>query len=87
MGKDILLPYGYVICSDDVNCFFPISICFLLIPLLFQNKDFIYIGTELERLGEFMQRIQEHFPGSELLRTTDVSQDVMNGPGKHILEI
>ncbi len=54
---------------------------------LFQNKDFIYIGTELERLGEFMQRVQEQFPGSELLRTTDVSQDVMNGPGKHILEI
>ncbi|MDP2436343.1 MAG: hypothetical protein Q8P67_11405, partial [archaeon] len=41
------------------------------LPLHVRNRAFIYRGFELERMGEFVQRIQKRYPNAALLNYTD----------------
>jgi len=55
-------------------------------PVTLQGKEFIYRGTELERLGDFIKRIQSKFPSAELLKSTDMPPtEIINSPGQHLL--
>jgi len=55
-------------------------------PPKLTGKEFIYRGMELEKLGDFLGRIQSQYPGSELLKSTEQpSPDIKNSPGKYLL--
>jgi hypothetical protein len=51
------------------------------------GKAFIYRGFELERVAEFVERMQTRFPKSELVNSTDPpSQEILDSDGQHILK-
>jgi hypothetical protein len=55
-------------------------------PASLSGKEYIYRGTELERISEFTSRIQAKFPKAELLKTTETpSAEIINAPGQFLL--
>ena len=50
-----------------------------------RDKEFIYCGYPLERIGEFTERILSKFPTAELMKTTDKPPvEVVRAPGMFI---
>jgi hypothetical protein len=50
-----------------------------------QGKEFIYRGFELERMADFVQRIQSKFPNAKLLTYTDLPPpEILSSPGQCI---
>eukprot|EP01133_Synstelium_polycarpum_P010994 gene10994-12806_t len=50
-----------------------------------QGKEFIYKGVELERMSDFVQRIQAKFPSATVLTYTEMPPpETLNSPGQHL---
>lgn len=45
----------------------------------------MFRGAESERLGDFIQRMQDLYPGSELLKTTEIPPEILSSDGMHLL--
>ncbi|KAM9968732.1 hypothetical protein ACTFIW_000606 [Dictyostelium discoideum] len=55
-------------------------------PSSIQNKEFIYKGNQFDRLSDFISKIQDKWPKSELLKTTEVpSQQIQDSDGQYLL--
>ncbi len=39
-------------------------------PSEYQGKEFVYRGYELEKISEFVQRIQNKFPNAEIMQSS-----------------
>jgi hypothetical protein len=51
----------------------------------YRNKEFIYRGSELERVGDFAGRIQRKFDKAVLLKKSEPpGEDILNSPGQHL---
>ncbi|EGG21230.1 SH3 domain-containing protein [Cavenderia fasciculata] len=50
-----------------------------------RGKEFIYKGYELERMSDFVQRIQAKFPSASLLTYTELPPaEIMNSPNQYL---
>eukprot|EP00002_Diphylleia_rotans_P033952 TRINITY_DN726_c0_g1_i1.p1 TRINITY_DN726_c0_g1~~TRINITY_DN726_c0_g1_i1.p1 ORF type:complete len:1627 (-),score=400.74 TRINITY_DN726_c0_g1_i1:247-5127(-) len=54
-------------------------------PSEYQGKEFVYRGYELEKISEFVQRIQNKFPNAEILQSSaPPSAELANSDGLYI---
>jgi dedicator of cytokinesis protein 3 len=54
-------------------------------PAEYANKEFVYKGSELERVGDFAARIQAKFPKAEMVKKSErPPAEIRDGDGQHL---